>query len=316
MLQRCLTLVVCMLLLSGIAVGDEQKTGWSNSVDLSLVVTDGNSQSRTFGFSSVSTRNWDKGELRLKANAVRSETADDRFVIINPGTTFLPGETPTGPFDTTPIEPGIEPDVENYFFETRYDREITERLYWHVGAGWDRNEDAGILDRYIGFAGLGNVWRDREDLKFRTSYGLSYTDREEEDPNPEKDETFMGARLEWEYLNKLGKVAVYENLFTANVSVEDTSDYSLDMTNSVSVNLSKHLAMKVGLQWLYEAEPALEDVDLIARVNLVDPDGTPGSGDEFFETVSSGGTEIVIGEDSIEKDELDTIFRASLVITF
>ena len=195
-------------------------------------------------------------------NAVRSETADDRFVIINPGVTFLPGETPAGPFDTTTIEPGTEPDVEKYFFETRYDRQFTDRFYWHVGAGWDRNEDAGILDRYIGFAGLGNVW----------------SDREEEDPDPEKDETFTGARLEWEYLNKLGKVAVYQNDFTANVSVEETSDYSLDMTNSVSVDLSKRLAMKVGLQWLYEAEPALEDVDLIARVNLIDPDGTPGKG--------------------------------------
>jgi hypothetical protein len=67
---------------------------------------------------------------------------------------------------------------------------------------------------------------------------------------------------------------------------------------------------------MYEAEPALEDVDLIARVNLVDPDGTPGSGDEFFETVSTGGSEIVIGEESILEDELDTIFRTSLVITF
>jgi putative salt-induced outer membrane protein YdiY len=305
-----------MLAVSGIAVCDEEDTGWTTSVDLSLVVTDGNSQSETLGFSNVTKRIWDKGELRFKANAVRSETADDRFVIINPGVTFLPGETPAGPFDTTTIEPGTEPDVEKYFFETRYDRQIADRFYWHVGAGWDRNEDAGILDRYIGFAGLGNVWWDREDLKFRTSYGLSYTDREEEDPDPEKDDTFTGARFEWEYLNKLGKVAVYQNDFTANVSVEETSDYSLDMTNSVSVDLSKRLAMKVGLQWLYEAEPALEDVDLIAPVNLIDPDGTPGSGDEFFETVSSGGTEIVIGEESIEKDELDTIFRASLVITF
>ena len=45
-------------------------------------------------------------------------------------------------------------------------------------------------------------------------------------------------------------------------------------------------------------------------------DGIPGNGDEFFETVSTGGGELVVGEVSIRKDELDTIFRTSLVITF
>ena len=39
-------------------------------------------------------------------------------------------------------------------------------------------------------------------------------------------------------------------------------------------------------------------------------------GEEFFQTVESGGAEIVIGEESIRKDELDTIFRTSLVIAF
>ena len=49
---------------------------------------------------------------------------------------------------------------------------------------------------------------------------------------------------------------------------------------------------------------------------LIDPDGTPGTGDEFFQTVTDGGAEIEIGQESIRKDELDTIFRTSLVINF
>jgi hypothetical protein len=80
--------------------------------------------------------------------------------------------------------------------------------------------------------------------------------------------------------------------------------------------LSKHLALKVSLQLLYEAEPALEEVDLVAFVTLIDPDGIPGNGDEFFQTVPSGGTEIVFGDTDIRKDELDSIFRTSLVINF
>jgi hypothetical protein len=46
--------------------------------------------------------------------------------------------------------------------------------------------------------------------------------------------------------------------------------------------MSNHLALKESLQLTYAAEPALEEVDGIAHVLLVDPDGIPGSGDEFF----------------------------------
>ena len=58
------------------------------------------------------------------------------------------------------------------------------------------------------------------------------------------------------------------------------------------------------------------DVDVVARVNLLDPDGIPGSGDELFETVEVGGAEIVLGENKVRKDKLDTVFRTALVISF
>ena len=63
-------------------------------------------------------------------------------------------------------------------------------------------------------------------------------------------------------------------------------------------------------------ETALEDIDLVAIVIVVDPDEIPGSGDEFFETVDSGGAEIVIGEVGERKKPLDTVFRTSLSIKF
>lgn len=55
---------------------------------------------------------------------------------------------------------------------------------------------------------------------------------------------------------------------------------------------------------------------MIARVRVVDPDGIPGNGDEYFETIQSGGSEIKLGEDSLRKQELDTTFRTSLLISF
>jgi hypothetical protein len=116
-------------------------------------------------------------------------------------------------------------------------------------------------------------------------------------------------------MNKWGKLAVYGNDFTANMSLKDAGDYSLDMTNSISVNLSKNLALKVSLQGLFEHEPALEDVDVVTQVQLRDPDDIPGSGDEFFETVESGGARVVVDSGDIRRDQLDTVLRTSHFLT-
>ena len=293
----------------------EEELGWSASTDLSVVVADGNSNTQNFGLDNKLRRHWKQANLQLKVDVFKTNEADDRFLLTEPGLTWLPGEdVPTG--STTVVEPAIETDAERLFVEGKYDREIRERLYWSAGASWDRNEDAGILNRYIAFGGLGRIWWEREDLKFRTVWGLSFTDREEDDVDPEKDDRFGGVRVSWEYMSKWGKLVVYENDFKANMSLKDSADYSLDMKNSISVNVSSHLALKVSLQGLFENEPALEDVDVVARVEVVDPDGSPGSGDEFFQTVESGGERFVTGSGDIRKAQFDKVFKTSLVIKF
>jgi len=44
--------------------------------------------------------------------------------------------------------------------------------------------------------------------------------------------------------------------------------------------------------------------------------GIPGTGDERFRTVSTGGTTLVLGSSSARKDKLDTVIRTALVIKF
>jgi hypothetical protein len=299
-------------------VHDEDKQGWSNSTELSVAATEGNVATQTFAFKNTLRRHWKRSKFQLKLDGMQANDAEDRFLLVEPGLTWEPGEDPP-PFSSTVVEPSLEVDVEKYFLEGKYDRHITDKLFWSTGGSWDRNEDAGILNRFIAFGGLGHVWWKREDLEFSTGYGLSYTDREEDEPDPEKDDRFLGVRLSWDYMNKLGKAVVYKNEFTANISTKDSADYSLAMTNSVGVNLSHHLSLKVSLQWLFENEPALEDVDIVAWVVLNDPDGIPGNGDEFFETVDlgdPGSSPIGAGSGDIRKEELDTIFSTALVIEF
>ncbi len=285
----CLVLGCCLVSTPSWAQEEEaeEELGWSNSTDLGLVITDGNSSTETLGFNNYLQRLWINSRYSLRIEAVRSSTADDPFAVVIP-------ETEDG-FDV--VYPGKKLDVERYFIENRYDRSITERFFWNAGVSWERNKNAGILNRYVGFAGVGNLWWTREDLKFSTTYGLSYTDREDEVRDPFKDDTFIGFRFGWEYLNQWGKVTTYRNTWNYTNSLNDTSDYYSDMVNSISVAITDRLALRVSLQWLYNSVPGLEDVTLF----VLDP---------------VTGLKVEVGEVPILKDELDTIFSTSLVVNF
>ena len=288
---------------------------WANDTELSVVITEGNSDTQTLGFKNTLVRRWTGSRAQLKLEALRTADSDDWFTQVDPGVTWEPGATPTG-VTSSLVKPPSEPDAENYFIEGRYDGTIRQELTWNAGASWDSNEDAGIESRYILFAGLGHLWWDEPPHKFLTSYGLSWTHRREETPDPEKDEQFAGVRLSLEYRKKFWTSCTFTNETTTNMSLADTNDWTADMTNGLAVAMNKWLSLRVSLRWLYNREPALEDVDQVARVVVQDPDGTPGNGDEFFETVASGGAEFTFGETRVRKEELDQVFKTTLVVSF
>jgi hypothetical protein len=89
----------------------------------------------------------------------------------------------------------------------------------------------------------------------------------------------------------------YGNDTTVDENLNDTSDLRVNMTNWVSLNMSTHLALKVSLQWLYDHQPALKEVDLFA------PPGPP--------TVTVPTQKVVT-----EVDDLDSIFTTALVIKY
>jgi hypothetical protein len=297
----------------------EAALGWANTTDLGLTLTDGNSETEGLKLHNLLRWNSQRASFRSKIDGLRSNTADDRFRQVDPGVTWEPGAEPPPEFSTTLIDPDTEPDVEKYFVEARYERAIAAKpilkpgtMSWHVGSSWDRNLDAGILRRFVLYSGLGHVWWDREDLKFRTIYGLSWTHREEETQDPEKDDQFPGIRYNWIYENRWGKVVVFHHEWTFNANLSNLSDFSSDMTSSIRVPMSKRLSLRVSLNWLYNSLPALEGIDVVAQVIVVDPDGIPGNGDEYFETVSTGGALVSIGTVQQRKEKLDTVFTTSL----
>ncbi|MEJ2085988.1 MAG: DUF481 domain-containing protein, partial [Acidobacteriota bacterium] len=142
----CLTISLSTSLAAQEEEEEEKKLGWSNVTDLSLVVTEGNSSTETFGFKNRLQRNWEKSRALLRLEAVRSNTADDQYALV---------EDPANLDDFVIVTPSKTLDVEKYLVLGRYDRDISERFVWNVGASWDRNLDAGIVNRYSGWAGVG-----------------------------------------------------------------------------------------------------------------------------------------------------------------
>src|SRR5262245_30159181 len=295
---------------------EEPKLGWSNSTDLSLVVTGGNSDSVTLGFSNQLRHVRKEDRFEFDVSVVRVNKSDDRFFMVEPGLEFPVGGAPTNP-TTTLVKPQPTLDVANYLIRTAYERNLLPRVFWNTGASWYRNDDAGILNRYIVFAGLGNKWVDNERRRFATSYGISYTDREEEKPDPEKDRRFAGARAGSDYTEHINAATTFDSDFAWNLNFADPTDFSINTLNALTVSVAHRISLKFSLQWLFENEPALEsDLDVFAFVEVVNPDGIPGSGDERFRTIESGGTKLVLGAADARKDRLDTVIRTALVVKF
>jgi hypothetical protein len=263
------------------------RTGWFNETELSLLVTRGNVDSDTLGLKNKLRRHWRRARFQFRIEGARSDSGGTRTAIATD-----PGNPDSDSFYV--FESGRVTDLDTWLVEARYDRSISGRLFWNAGTSWDKNQSAGIESRYRVFATIGHVWWARDDLEFNTSYGVSYTDRNEQIEDPTKDDRFWGVRLDMGYRNVLSKIAEYTNDTTLNVSLDDTKDWTGDMTNALTIGLSDRLAVRIGLQFLYNNRPALE-----VLLFCVD------------ESQSSCPATVVT-----DKEPLDILFTTSLVVSF
>ncbi len=265
-----------------VAQEEEPELGWSSTAEFSFVLTAGNSESTTLGFNSNTERKWTDALLQVKLSALRVETTSDLDFAIG-----------TGQDDFT-VPELTAVTAENYSAAGKYDRNISDRFFWFGAGGWLRNEFAGIRDRYVATAGVGNSWYDRERFSFRTNYGVSYTSDNDLVESPFVETDYAGLIFLSNLKKKFGKSnSEYGNDFVFNYSLADSDNWRWTMDQWVATSLTEKLAIKVSLLWLYNNVPALRELELRPAVDA------PPSG-----TVVE------------QLDELDTIFSVSLVLNF
>ncbi len=262
---------------------DEKKLGLADTAELSYVATSGNAEATTLGLKNTLSYTWPKARFQLDLGALRAET-----------TSIGRGAVGTGPADFRLTESKTtQVSAESYLLRGRYDHDLGHGLYWFGGAGWERNEPAGIQDRFSAVGGIGKVWFDTKAARFKTDAGLTYTDQQDVVRNPAVDEKFLGVRLGYDYWRQLTASTAYASVLLVDLNADEMDDYRADFTNSLSVAMSERLALKASLQLLYDHQPGL------VAVPIVRPDG---SATGSFATA--------------ELDDLDSIFSVALVASF
>jgi putative salt-induced outer membrane protein YdiY len=259
---------------------EENKLGWADKAELSWVVARGNSEASMFGFRNDLTNTWSNALFKFEVAGLRTATATVTRVPV--------GSSP----DDFEVERSSvsELTAENYLARAKYDRNITERFYLYGSGGWDRNEFSGIRNRYFGAGGVGNIWFDRDVFRWRTDYGISVT---REQGTVADIVTFAGLRLSSDFLRKLTGNTELTNLTIADENFDNTSDFRLDSLTAVAVSLNSHMALKVGLRFLFDNDPSFIEVPLEF------PKGNPLG--------------ILV---PVQADKLDTTFSTALVINF
>jgi putative salt-induced outer membrane protein YdiY len=259
------------------AQDDEPELGWHDVAEITFVLTEGNAKSNTLGGRNLLEHLWANARLRFDAGAIRTESTTVEKTAVGDSQDFQVAKQ----FDE-------EVTVENYFARSRYDRDISERFFWFVGGGWDRNTFAGIQNRYNGVGGVGNIWYESDISGFRTDYGVTYT---YQDNVEGEDEDFSGLRVGYDYWRQLTGNTRFDSVLLLDENLSEGSDLRTDFTNSLAVSMSENLALKASYQLLFDNEPSGELIPLVTLVGV--PTGT-----------------LVLAP----LDEVDSIFTLALVI--
>lgn len=280
------SLVLTSTLHAAAALGDdgaEPKRTWSDEAELALVLTTGNTETLSLGLKNTLRGEWEKASFRLKLSALRSEDTEETRLALGTADDFM-------------VETTKDTDLtaEAYELAARHERHFGERHSWFNEAGWQRNEFAGVRNRYRLLSGLKTKWKDAERVRFATDVGLSWTKQDDVVENPAREDRWLGFRFGWTLWAKVGKNGEYGNDLRLDLNLDDTDDLRLDMTNWFAVSFTERLALKLTHELLWDGQPALEEIDLF---DPADP-ATP------------------IGKVPVELDSTDTTFQASLVVRF
>lgn len=227
------------------------------NADLSYVLTSGNSSSSSLGFKGDITRRFTKHALGFAAGGIRASSTSELRSAVGTAADF---EVQT---------PLAVPTAEAYYARGRYDYKLSDRLFYTLGAGWERNRFSGIENRWVADSGVGYILVSNDRTSFRSAAGVTYTSEEYAETEVERDGSFVGLRLGWDFRQKLLDSATFSHSFIGDQSLEDGAARRFDAQFGVHVAMSAKLGLKVNWRILHNNQPPL------TALPLYTPGGTP-----------------------------------------
>jgi putative salt-induced outer membrane protein len=247
---------------------------WTDVADFSAIVTSGNSETSSFALTNKYVYKWTGSDFTVDLAALRTESTTR--TISNPDGTVVETET-------------TEKTAENYLFGMKYRNGLDRKLYWYAGAGWMRNEFAGIQDRYAAGAGIGYAFVKSEKQSFLGELGADYTDETQVGGT---DAQFAGLRAYLLYERFITKTSKFSTDVEVLENLDDSDDLRAKSVTALTASISTKMALKVSYTVLFDNQP----VEQLIPPDPTAPPGTP-SGTFVF-------------------DDVDTIFAASVVVNF
>ncbi len=199
---------------------------YSSSMSFSLLMTSGNTQELTLGFDTEQNLKIKKNELNFKGSIIYSQSDGTR-------------------------------ESEIYYGHLEYRRSLSPRAYL-VGFGqFERNELSGYEYRLALTVGAGYFWMKSEKFEFSSeiALGLSAENNLEKDKETEFRSSFASSLITSKMKIKISsnsELVMHEIFF---VNLENTNDYRLSSLGSLSVSISRYIALKISHQLKYNHQP-------------------------------------------------------------
>lgn len=279
--------------------------GWYSSTDLSAVIAHGNSDTLNVG-ANVNIR-W-QGLRTSWTNTIsfaRNDVRDPQILAIISGSSAV-------------VQKGeFVAKSEKLFANSNFERRVTERFFWNLGATGERDKFAGLNSRLTGVAGIGMIWQAAQgDGFFKAGVAGTYTAQDEVVDDPETENQFAGVRFTADGEKRFGNEK--QHAFTSNLIVDQnlqqTDDTRATWQNALAASLSQRLALKVAVSTAFDNAPQL--VDLPAAVLLPGGGSREAQAADIARVVASGDLRIVENKLVTPAKKLDATVTVSLVINF
>ncbi|MGB9836357.1 MAG: DUF481 domain-containing protein [Candidatus Saccharicenans sp.] len=253
---------------------------WKKTIELSYVVTGGNTISSSFSLGNT---------LILTPNSKETYTIKTYFLRAH-STSVTKKAVGTPDSFTVEEEKTRRLTAENYLISGQYDHKVTGRLVTNAAFVWDRNKFAGVEGRALWTAGAGLNLANNERQKINTTAGLSFTIRKY---SGQSLNSFLGFRYTFTWDQKLFDNAFWGTSFIFDDNLVHLSDWRYDWINNLTAPLSKSLALKTSLKITRTHQPP----DL--KVTLLNYDYTDSG---LFVYIPRG--------------KVDTFFTTTIVLSF